>query len=117
MTEEEFKKVMTKTVCFIVIALIILIVIGIFVFNKSGKTTSVFESEEELNNYKGKVQEVNSQEESGGEEVNPETSNENTGDTVGNETNVPQENTTEQNPVQEENPEVNENTTVSENAQ
>ena len=60
MTEEEFKKAMTKVVIFIVIALIILIVLGIIVFNKSGKSTSIFESEKLKKDYTSKVQELNS---------------------------------------------------------
>lgn len=62
MTEEEFKKVMTKVIAFIVIALIILIIIGILVFNKSGKTLSIFSNQKEIDDYKKKVQEINSDE-------------------------------------------------------
>ena len=60
MTEEEFKKAMGKTIFFVVIALIILIIIGILVFNNSGKSTSIFRSEKDFENYKKKVEEVNS---------------------------------------------------------
>lgn len=70
MTEEEFKKVMTKTICFIVIALVLLIIIGIFVFNQSGKTTSIFSSQQEVDAYKKKVEEVKLSKEA---EVNNET--------------------------------------------
>lgn len=60
MTEEEFKKTMTKLICFIVVALIILVVLGIIVFNQSGKTKSIFENSKQLDDYKKKVEEVNS---------------------------------------------------------
>lgn len=59
MTEEEFKKAMTKTVIFIVIMIILLIVIGILVFNKSGKSTTIFESEEQKSSYENTVNEIN----------------------------------------------------------
>lgn len=60
MTEEEFKKVMTKTIIFIVMALIILIVIGIFVLNKSGRDLSIFSNQKEIDDYKKKVEEIHS---------------------------------------------------------
>ena len=60
MTEEEFKKAMSKLIIVIVIALVILVIIGIVVFNTFGKQTSIFASEQEKENYKKKVQEVNS---------------------------------------------------------
>ena len=60
MTEEEFKKAMGKIICFVIIALVILIIIGILVFNTSGKSTSIFGNKEDLENYKKKVEEVNS---------------------------------------------------------
>lgn len=59
MTEDEFKKTMGKTIMFIVIALIILVIIGILVFNKSGKTFSIFSNEKEKASYKKSVQEIN----------------------------------------------------------
>ena len=43
MTEEEFKKAMTKVVRFIVAMLVILVVIGIVVFNNFGKKSSIFD--------------------------------------------------------------------------
>ena len=60
MTEEEFKKVMTRIIIFVVIALIILVVIGVLVFNKSEKSASIFKNENDLNSYKKKVEEINS---------------------------------------------------------
>ena len=60
MTEEEFKKAMGKTIFFIVIALIVLVVIGVLVFNQSGKTASIFGSQKEADEYHQKVNEMNS---------------------------------------------------------
>ena len=60
MTEEEFKNTMGKIIIFIVIALIILAIIGVLVFNKSGKSLSIFSNEKEKNSYKKSVQEANS---------------------------------------------------------
>ena len=60
MTEEEFKNTMGKIIIFIVIALIILVIIGVLVFNKSGKSLSIFSNEKEKNSYKKSVQEANS---------------------------------------------------------
>ena len=60
MTEDEFKKTMGKIIIFIVISLIVLVIIGILVFNKSGKSLSIFSSEEEKKSYKKNVQEINS---------------------------------------------------------
>ena len=59
MTEEEFKKTMTKVFSFIVIAMIILVIIGIVVFNQSGKTTSIFGSKSEIDSYNKKVKDIN----------------------------------------------------------
>jgi Sec-independent protein translocase protein TatA len=60
MTEEEFKKTMTKVVIFVVIALIVLVVIGIIVFGTSKKENSIFESQAEIDNYKRNVERINS---------------------------------------------------------
>lgn len=60
MTEEEFKKTMTKVVIFVVVALVILVVVGIIVFGTSKKENSIFESQAEIDNYKKKVKQVNS---------------------------------------------------------
>ena len=60
MTEEEFKKAMTKVIRFIIAMLVILVIVGIVVFNNFGKKSSIFENEEALNDYKKKVQETNS---------------------------------------------------------
>ena len=62
MTEEEFGKFIKKIVILIVIAVIILVVIGFIVFNQIGKKTSIFESQAEIDNYRSKVQELNSRE-------------------------------------------------------
>lgn len=51
MTEEEFKKAMTKTIVFIVVMIIVLVVILIFVFNKTGKSTSIFKNDSEKETY------------------------------------------------------------------
>ena len=61
MTEEEFKKAMGKTIIFIVIMIIILIGLGVFIFNKSGKETSIFESESAKEAFEKKVDEVNAE--------------------------------------------------------
>jgi cbb3-type cytochrome oxidase subunit 3 len=60
MTEEEFKKAMTKTIIFIIIMIILLIAIAVLVFNKSGKSTSIFESDEQKASYENTVNEINS---------------------------------------------------------
>lgn len=60
MTEEEFKKAMTKTIVFIVIMIILFIVVAILVFNKSGKSTSIFENDKQKSSYENNVNEVNS---------------------------------------------------------
>lgn len=60
MTDEEFKKAMTKLVWFIIIALIILVVVGVVVFNKSGRKTSLFSNDKEVEEYKKKVNETSS---------------------------------------------------------
>ena len=60
MTEEEFKKAMSKVIGFIVVALIILVIIGVIVFNTAGKQTSIFGSKQEAESYKKRVQEENS---------------------------------------------------------
>lgn len=61
MTEEEFKKAMTKTIIFIVIMIIILVIILIFVFNKSGKSTSIFKNNSEKTAYNKALETSNSQ--------------------------------------------------------
>ena len=60
MTEEEFKKTMIKVVVFVIIAFILLVAIGIVVFGTSKKKTSIFESQAEIDNYKKKVEQINS---------------------------------------------------------
>ena len=60
MTEAEFKKTMIKVVIFVVIAFILLVAIGIVVFGTSKKETSIFESQAEIDNYKRKVEQINS---------------------------------------------------------
>lgn len=60
MTEEEFKKTMAKVIGFIVVAIIMLVIIGIIVFNQAGKTKSIFESQAEKDNYKKRVEKTNS---------------------------------------------------------
>ena len=60
MTEEEFKKAMTKTIIFIVTMIIILIVVAVLVFNKSGKSTSIFKNDAEKVNYNKAIEEMNS---------------------------------------------------------
>ena len=59
MTEEAFKKTMTKVICFVVIALIAIVIMGVVVFGTSQKQTSIFENQAEIDNYKKKVQEIN----------------------------------------------------------
>ena len=62
MTEEEFKKFMKKVIGLVVVAIVIFVVIGFIVFNGFGKETSIFGSQREIDDYKKKVQEVNSRE-------------------------------------------------------
>lgn len=51
MTDEEFKKAMTKIFIIVGIALVLMIVLSIVVFNQSGKSTTVFENEKQKENY------------------------------------------------------------------
>ena len=99
MTEEEFKKAMGKTVVFIAIMIIILVGLGVVIFNKSGKETSIFESESAKETFENRVNEVNANN-SPKEEL---TSEENTEPTEEQETLEMQEETTEPETQPEEN--------------
>ena len=114
---------MTKTVIFIVIMLILLVVIGIFIFNKSGKSVSVFSDEAQKSSYQNtlnnnKSSQISDEEankidgssefstdentinENGTVENNPESVQENTPENT-------QENIPEQTPEQTDNLETN----------
>ena len=58
MTEEKFRKSLIITVVLTIISLILIIVLGVFVFNDSGKKLSIFESENQKSAYKMKVKEA-----------------------------------------------------------
>ena len=60
MSEEEFKKAMKKTIIFILIMIVVLVILGFVVFNKSGKDTSIFENEEQKSTYQKEVEKINS---------------------------------------------------------
>ena len=62
MTEQEFRKAMTKVIVFIIFVIIILIGLGIFVFGKTDNSKSVFKSEDKKNDYKQLVEESTSAE-------------------------------------------------------
>lgn len=60
MTEDGLKKVKSTATIFMIIACLLLIVIGIIVFGTSNKEKSIFKSQTEIDNYKSKVQQLNS---------------------------------------------------------
>ena len=58
MTEEEFKKAINKVIAVAIIALLVMVILAIIIFNNFGKSTTVFKSEEQKEDFKNAVENI-----------------------------------------------------------
>lgn len=56
MTDEEFKNAMNKIIIFVTIVLVLMIILGIIIFNTFGKSTTIFKNPEQKENYENAIE-------------------------------------------------------------